>query len=29
MTTIQRTGSIRNKIVSPDLLKERANAAFD
>lgn len=29
MATIGRTGSIANKIVSPDLAKERANCAFD
>lgn len=29
MTTIQRTGSVRQQIVSPDLLKERQNCNFD
>jgi len=29
MSTIQRTGSVNNKIVSPDLIKERQNCQFD
>jgi hypothetical protein len=29
MTTIQRTGSIKQNIVSPDLVLERKNCPFD
>jgi hypothetical protein len=28
-TTVLRTGSIKHKIVSPDLQRERDNCAFD